>query len=90
MTSALDGLDTRAKAAAIISGRKLDMLEQAGMMVVERRKLEALERVAEEAKEIANLPPDFEDPRWYCWTISNEDMEPLIKAVKELEAMERE
>jgi hypothetical protein len=34
MTSALDGLDTRAKAAAIISGRKLDMLEQAGLMVV--------------------------------------------------------
>lgn len=52
MTSTLDGLDARAKAAEIIRWRRLQQLEDAGLTVIERRRLEALERVAEIARHL--------------------------------------
>jgi hypothetical protein len=46
MSGTFDGLDARAKAAAILNGRQLQMLEDAGLAVIDRRKLEALDRLA--------------------------------------------
>lgn len=76
MSSALNDIkDTRAKAAAIISGHKLDMLEQAGMTVVDKRRLEALERLYKAVKV-------FKDTELLS--------QKAVDVIKELEAMERE
>ncbi|GMA50160.1 hypothetical protein GCM10025857_15170 [Alicyclobacillus contaminans] len=68
--------DVRGRAAAILTDHKLRMLEQAGLKVVERRRLEALERLAEEV-ERARLSGQLVCPP------------PLEYAISELEAMEK-
>jgi hypothetical protein len=77
--------------ATILNEHKLGMLEEAGMTVVDKQRLEVLERVAEEAKEIAHTPPSSEDTDrdWAMWEFWKRDMQPLIEAVAKLEAMER-
>lgn len=63
MMSVHDITDTRRRAAAILSGKKLRMLEDAGLIVVEesglRRVLEALER--------APWPRDVDHDGYWSW-----------------------
>jgi hypothetical protein len=80
MSSALDGLDTRAKAAAILGGRKLDMLERAGLTVVDKQRLEALERLYEAEKSLQEATDSL---------TAFEASEDAAEAMRELEAMER-
>ncbi|SFU39771.1 hypothetical protein [Alicyclobacillus macrosporangiidus] len=53
MASTVDDIrDVRQRAAAILSGHKLRQLEEVGLAVVDRRRLEALEKVASQAWEV--------------------------------------
>jgi hypothetical protein len=90
MTSTLDGLDARAKAAAILSGRKLQMLEDAGLTVVDKRRLEALEELYRDVKELTQIPPRIDHPAWKLWELDDKDMAVFVEDVQRVEATERE
>jgi hypothetical protein len=75
MTSALDGLDTRHKAAAILGGAKLRMLEDAGLAVVDKQRLETLEQLYKAVKVFKGTE-----------LLSQK----AVDVIEELEAMERE
>lgn len=55
-------------------------------VLIERERLERLERVAECARDIAFSVPEFFDPRYYEYRVSGEDMEDLIAGVCELDS----
>ncbi|SFU70661.1 hypothetical protein [Alicyclobacillus macrosporangiidus] len=92
MTSAYDDIaDPRARAEAIIGQMRLQRMEQSGLAVVDRSRLEALEHVANAAQDLIDQ----------CWTrtehgpvmLGRADLEPLADALEALgdaeEAMER-
>lgn len=88
--------DVRERAAAILTSDKLRMLEEAGLTVVDKRRLEALERLTERAIEWRNC---FVDRAGYAANraealarhIRNgETTWALARAIDEVEAMERE
>lgn len=90
-----DITDVRQKAAVILSGRKLQMLEEAGLAVVERRRLEALERLAQAAMEWRNSfigRPGYEanssEALARHFRIGDTTWA-LARAIEEVEAMER-
>lgn len=87
--------DTRAKAAVILGEDKLSHLEAAGLVLVERRRLEALERVAGTATDFIHarqgrgmFPIEtrelLEKHKKKCRKLERQ----LIAAVNELEAIE--
>ncbi|SIS88664.1 hypothetical protein [Alicyclobacillus vulcanalis] len=83
--------DVRQRAAAILSGRKLQMLEEAGMTVVDKRRLEALERLYDAARRCVMFGRVYGGRESFIngfdytmWRVAHKD---LCDAVDELEAM---
>ncbi|WP_067924824.1 hypothetical protein [Alicyclobacillus shizuokensis] len=99
MTSALDGLDTHARAEAIIGPLRVERLERAGLTVVDRNRLKALERLygACQRQKAADIEfARLAQPGGYMSRSEHMAMKrcdeaeaEIWKIVRELEAMER-
>lgn len=89
-------LTTRPQAGAILSGRKLEMLEEAGITVVDRQRLQALETVMEAVKawkvERQKLPheigPTMDDEKAHQKKLRALERD-IITAFNVLEAMDK-
>lgn len=71
-----DITDTRLKAAAILSGRKLQMLEDAGLVVMESTELERLRKIEAAAKEIL---ANWQMGRLKYWQLYSDPPEEFLK-----------
>lgn len=76
MSSALDGLTVREKAAAILNGRKLQELERHGLTVIERSELERYRKVEAAATEIFG---NFQMGRPNYWELYKDPPEEFLK-----------
>jgi hypothetical protein len=76
VSSMLNELDTRTKAVGILGARKLRMLEAEGLVVTERRRLEALESLYAGVKDVhrqrlQGVYPESVDDAW-MWNAFDE------------------